>query len=246
MATLKENINQAIADFDSIKEAIENQGVEVPNGTPTSQYGSKIDEISDYMKQRCEGTITTYHIPSDISKIAQDAFAYTNLTSITIPTNIKRIEKEAFKYCPFTSITFVDDYDGTQDLSIDTYGFGYCEGKIKELTLPKRLRYLGHMAICSMRYLEILTIQTTNVDFGYDQIWWCNNLKEVHIPKGFERDLNISNYINIEKESLLEIINNYADCTGKNSCTLKIGTTNLAKLTEEEKAIATNKNIKLQ
>lgn len=246
MATLKENINQAIADFDSIKEAIENQGVEVPNGTPTSQYGSKIDEIPDYMKQRCEGTITTYPIPSDISKIARRAFANTNLTSITIPTNIKRIEQEAFMYCPFTSITFVDDYDGTQDLVIDTFAFGYCQGKIKELTLPKRLRYLDDMAIYSMQYLEILTIQTTNVDFGYNQIEQCDSLKEVHIPKGFKRDLNISFSKYIEKESLLEIINNYADCTGKHSCTLKIGTTNLAKLTEEEKAIATNKNIKLQ
>ena len=246
MATLKENINQAIADFDSIKEAIENQGVEVPNGTPTSQYGSKINEISDYMKQRCEGTITTYPIPSDISKIAQGAFANTNLTSITIPTNIKRIEKEAFFNCPFTSITFVDDYDGTQDLVIDTYAFGYCKGKIKELTLPKRLSYLGNMAIYNMTYLEILTIQTTNVNFGNEQIGRCYNLKEVHIPKGFERHLNISQFRYIEKESLLEIINNYADCTGKNSCTLSIGTTNLAKLTEEEKAIATNKNIKLQ
>lgn len=158
MATLKENINQAIADFDSIKEAIENQGVEVPNGTPTSQYGSKIDEIFDYMKQRCEGTITTYPIPSDISKIVRYAFAYTNLTSITIPTNIKSIEAEAFFHCPFTSITFVDDYDGTQDLVIDTYAFGYCNGKIKELTLPKRLSYLENMAIYNMPYLEILTI----------------------------------------------------------------------------------------
>lgn len=246
MATLKENINQAIADFDSIKEAIENRGVEVPNGTPTSQYGSKINEIPDYMKQRCEGTMTTYLIPSDISKIARNAFVYTDLTSITIPTNIKRIEREAFLYCPFTSITFVDDYDGTQDLDIYTYAFGYCKGKIKELTLPKRLRYLEDLAIYNMKYLEILTIQTTNVNFGNNQIGRCGNLKEVHIPKGFKTDLNISSSQYIEKESLLEIINNYADCTGGNACTLTVGTTNLAKLTEEEKAIATNKNIKLQ
>lgn len=245
MATLKENINQAIADFDSIKEAIENKGVEVPNGTPTSQYGSKINEILDYMKKQCEGTLTTYPIPSDISKIAKYAFAYSNLTSVTIPTNIKVIDDRAFQNSNLSSVTFVDDYEGTQDLKIGFLTFGYCK-KIKELTLPKRLNYVDYSAFWSMTKLEILTIQTTNVDFGSDQLDNCSNLKEVHIPKGFKTDLNISFSPYIEKESLLEIINNYADCTGKNSCTLKIGTTNLAKLTEEEKAIATNKNIKLQ
>lgn len=42
MATLEENINQAIADFDDIKAAIEEQGGEVPSGTDTSEYGNKI------------------------------------------------------------------------------------------------------------------------------------------------------------------------------------------------------------
>ena len=45
MATLEENINQAIADFDDIEAAITEQGVEVPEGTDTSQYGNLIRSI---------------------------------------------------------------------------------------------------------------------------------------------------------------------------------------------------------
>lgn len=45
MATLEENINQAIADFDDIEAAIEEQGVEVPNGTDTKEYGNLIRSI---------------------------------------------------------------------------------------------------------------------------------------------------------------------------------------------------------
>lgn len=45
MASLKENIAQAIADFDSIKTAIEEKGVTVGN-VPTSQYADKIGQIS--------------------------------------------------------------------------------------------------------------------------------------------------------------------------------------------------------
>ena len=45
MATLEENINQAIADFDDIEAAIEEQGVDVPAGTDTKEYGNLIRSI---------------------------------------------------------------------------------------------------------------------------------------------------------------------------------------------------------
>lgn len=43
--TLSENINQAINDFKGVKQAIIDKGVEIPSGTPTSEYGTKISEI---------------------------------------------------------------------------------------------------------------------------------------------------------------------------------------------------------
>lgn len=46
MATLEENIKKAIADFDDIEAAIEEQGVEVADGTDTSEYGNLIRGIS--------------------------------------------------------------------------------------------------------------------------------------------------------------------------------------------------------
>lgn len=45
MATLSENITQAIEDFDSIQQSIIEKGVEVPEGTPTKEYSEKILEI---------------------------------------------------------------------------------------------------------------------------------------------------------------------------------------------------------
>lgn len=46
MASLEDNINQAISDFDDIKAAIEEKGVAVEQGTDTSEYGDKIRSIS--------------------------------------------------------------------------------------------------------------------------------------------------------------------------------------------------------
>lgn len=45
MATLEENIAQAISDFDDIEAAIKEKGVDVPNGTDTSKYGDLIRSI---------------------------------------------------------------------------------------------------------------------------------------------------------------------------------------------------------
>ena len=46
MADLTTNINQAISDFNSIKQAIINKGVSVPDGTPTNQYSNLIGTIN--------------------------------------------------------------------------------------------------------------------------------------------------------------------------------------------------------
>lgn len=59
MATLENNIQQAISDFDDIEAAIEEQGVEVPSGTDTSEYGNLIRNIP-----RGGGTVDQAYIPT--------------------------------------------------------------------------------------------------------------------------------------------------------------------------------------
>lgn len=44
MASLERNIKQAIADFNSIKQAIEESGVPVPYDTDTKEYGDLVRE----------------------------------------------------------------------------------------------------------------------------------------------------------------------------------------------------------
>ena len=79
--TINENVEQAILDFGTIKQAIIDKGVEVPEGTPTSQYATKIGEIqsggssSDDFKGMIERTLTEITIPSDCNTIGDGAFA---------------------------------------------------------------------------------------------------------------------------------------------------------------------------
>lgn len=53
MATIQENIKQAIADFNNIENAIEECGVDVPYDTNTSEYGNLVKEV--YAKGISEG-----------------------------------------------------------------------------------------------------------------------------------------------------------------------------------------------
>ena len=70
---------------------------------------------------------------------------------------------------------------------------------------------------------------------------YCDNLKTIKL-KDFPVSFDISASTQFEESDLVEILNNLMDLTGKTSQTLTMGATNLAKLTDEEKTIATNKN----
>lgn len=54
--------------------------------------------------------------------------------------------------------------------------------------------------------------------------------------------LDLSAQVLLTVESLMNVINNLKDLTGGTAQTLTLGATNLAKLTDEQKAVATNKN----
>ena len=112
--TLSENINQAISDFGSIKQAIIDKGVEVPSGTPTSQYGTKIGEIQsgggsdeDFISV-IERTATNPTLPSGLTKIGDYAFySCTKLALTSLPNSLTSIGNNAFQYCTgLTEITF--------------------------------------------------------------------------------------------------------------------------------------------
>ena len=68
----------------------------------------------------------------------------------------------------------------------------------------------------------------------------CTALTDLQAPKNISAALDVSRCPNLTHDSLMSIINNLATVTSSKKLTL--GATNLAKLTDEEKAIATGKN----
>lgn len=94
------------------------------------------------------------------------------------------------------------------------------------------------------------SISSTTYNFSYansqstdDWLRGCSNLERIHIVD-IHYNFNISQaeVTKLDREALVEIIGNLRDMTGSTAKTLTMGATNLAKLTEDDIAVATDKN----
>ena len=113
--------------------------------------------------------------------------------------------------------------------------FNYCSQlttlPLMDLTQCTRFNITGCSSLASIPAYDLSNITSINLSNLY-------KLKEFHAT-GMKVSFNISSSTNFTKEALVEILNNLATVT--TTQTLTMGATNLAKLTEEDKAIATNK-----
>ena len=120
MSSLAENIGQAINDFDSIKQAIEDKGVTVGN-VPTSEYAGKIGEIQTGQEVmfsndgRCY--VPNIIIPNSVTSIANNAFqGCISLESVIISNSVTSIGVLAFAGCTsLTSITIPSSVTSVSD-----------------------------------------------------------------------------------------------------------------------------------
>lgn len=97
MASLEENIKRAIDDFDDIQSAIEEQGVSVPYGTDTSEYGNLIRSISG------EATVSHSHENLDVLNKITEAADGTPLYDGQPLKGDKGDTGAAFTYSDFTA-----------------------------------------------------------------------------------------------------------------------------------------------
>lgn len=191
------------------------------NGNPTECYIVGFKPATDYTWGR---QLAYYYFPSlekiefigceNIVFIEDSAFSKTNIESIILPDSVFEIRSQAFYLCKR-----LKDVRLSKSTKIMTTAFYMCEA-LKSINLPNSL------------------LSINNVCF-----YGCSSLENVTIEEGFNCDgLILSESTRYTAETIVSWLEALADRTGQATFTLTIGTTNLNKLTAEQKAIATNKN----
>lgn len=142
MANLVENICRAIADFDNIKTAIEDKGVNVGNA-PTSEYGNRIAEIQSsgqeiYFNSSGQCYVKDLSFTSNVTSVGSSAYSKCNIVSLTIHNGITSIGYNAFNVC--SNLTKV--YIANSVTSVGTQAFGYCRN-ITTIILEKDIDCTG-------------------------------------------------------------------------------------------------------
>ena len=333
--TLNQNINQAINDFKGVKQAIIDKGVEIPSGTPTSEYGAKISEIQSggsggldtsgitnfnefCINQRipidCLGGLDTRSgtdfsymfsgssglttIPQlDTSNGTNFGYMFYNCTSLTTVPQLDTSNGTDFSYMfsgssglttvpqlgtsngtnfermfsGCSSLTTIPQLDTSKSTNF-TQMFLNCSSlaEVPQLNTSKGTAFERMFEGCK-KLTEIPSLDTSKASQLSSTFRYCYELKTVELtsfaPTQYAFDgcrslenltvtgtitINGNNYLDLSDstlltvDSLLSVLNALADNTGKTTRTITLGSTNLAKLTDEQKAIATNKNYTLK
>ena len=162
----------------------------------------------------------------------EGAIQYSDTSNVTDMSNM-------FDYC--SKLTTIPQLDTRNVTSMDSM-FDYCSSltTIPQLDTSNVTNMNSMFNYCS-RLTSIPQLDTRNVTSMDSMFDVCPKLEEIHMIN-MKVSFDIHYSTKFTREALLEIINNCYDLTTLNrTATLTMGTTNLAKLTDEDKAIATAK-----
>lgn len=169
----------------------------------------------------------------DVPQISEDGTLLKNLLNATKSTNY------LFNNYTGTSVDGLISYTDTTNVTDMSYMFVGC----KNLT---SIPLLNTSKVTNMRVMfrdctKLTSIPQLDLSNVTDMIYMldsCAKLEEIHMT-GMKVTFDISASTLFTREALVEILNNLATVTS--TPRLRMGATNLAKLTDEDKQIATNK-----
>lgn len=165
----------------------------------------------------CSNLVGEITIPNTVTSIGNAAFyGCSKITHVTLPNNITRIEQNSFYQCYALQSVIIP----SMVTFIDNGAFRYCSSLI-DVLIPNSVASLGGDSVFAN----------------------CTNLKNVVLGSGFNcNNLKLSASTQFTADTIVSMLNALADRTGQTAYTLTLGSTNLAKLSAAQIAIATQKN----
>ncbi len=163
----------------------------------------------------------------EISKTGGSMFvSCTTLVKVTVTGYLDTLATGSYIFRSCTALEEAILSEGA--VTIDSGIFNGCS-KLKKVYLPS-----------SITSAPTDCLSTTNSSYYIFQ--GCTSLEDVQVGKNWNMSLRLSVSSKLTTDSMIAMFNNLKDLTGETAKTLTFGSTNLAKLTDEQKAIATNKN----
>ena len=203
-----------------LAKTLTSKGLAATADETTTSLINKVADITSrddtLLRALIQRDLTEIIIPDGVTSIGDYAFDYCiNLTSIILPDSITSVGRQAFENCRNLSSIIIP----TGVTSIGFASFRYCYF-LTSITIPSSVTSIDKTAFQS-----------------------CSSLSNVIIGNGFNaNNLNLSASTLYTRETIVSWLNAFADRTGHTAYTLTIGAENLAKLTEQDILIATNKN----
>lgn len=182
----------------------------------SEQEADKYKEQANLYESVLTGDVTEFVVPNSWTKIRQGVFnACKNLISITIPNNITSIEATTFSSC----------------------------SKLKSVVISVGVTAIKGSAFYGCVALTDITIPNTVTIISAGVFTNCSKLTNVTLGDNFNcNGLDLSSSTKYSVDTLVAMFTALADRTGQTAYTLTLGATNLKKLSDEQKAIATDKN----
>lgn len=196
-----------------------------------------ITSMQDSAFESCTN-LTTIELPSAITAISNYAFSgCAKLNNIIIPSGVTNIGSYAFSVC--AKLNNITIPSGVTQLN--SYAFSGCT-KLNNIIIPTGITNILLQVFGNCTGLTTITINATVISIHSSAFIGCTNLEFVTLANGFNSTLNLSYSTKYSRDTIMAMINAYANASGK---TLTIGTTNLANLSVEDKAVATSKGLTL-
>ena len=176
----------------------------------------------------------------DTSKVISMSYMFYYCSKLTsVPSfDTSKVTSMSSMFYSCSNLTSVPSFDTSKVTSMSDM-FSGCS---KLTSVPSfdtsKVTNMSYMFYSCSNLTSVPSFDTSKVTNMSSMFSNCLNLETIHMIN-IGTDLNISPSTKFTREALLEIIGNLKTVTSTKR--LKMGSINLAKLTEEDKAIATNK-----
>lgn len=116
---------------------------------------------------------------------------------------------------------------------------------LESVIISNSVTSIGVLSFAGCTSLKSVTIQSSVTSVSDNAFQGSLNITDIQLGQGFNAPLTLSSWwgtIQLSVDCMISMFEALADLTGQTAKTLKLGATNLAKLSDTQKQIATNKN----